>query len=112
MSDMTPEQAQAMLDQIERNPPRVCMAWCGNAKDDCPCYKNTVAVNALNEAAPDLARTYIAQAAAITRLRAKVEAAEKLAEAVEAQWAHDGEPTNADIARVLDALSAYEEAGK
>lgn len=34
-------------------------------------------------------------------------AADALADANEASWAHDGEPTLADIARILDALTAY-----
>lgn len=64
MSDMTPEKAQAMLDGINRPEP--------GQLDYC----------AIADAAPDLARTVIAQAAELTRLRAKVEAADKLAEVV------------------------------
>ncbi len=36
---------------------------------------------------------------------------EKLVEAVKAAWGHDGEPTNAEVAAILDALAAWE-AGK
>lgn len=54
MSDMiTAEEAGKLLEEVARNQPRVCVAWCGKAKDDCACYKSGVAVGALNEAAPD-----------------------------------------------------------
>ena len=64
-------------------------------------------------AAPDLARAYIAQAAELTRLRAKVDAADKLAEALrfyadlssEGPWHLPGEDCGK---RARAALSAYE----
>lgn len=64
MTDLTREQIEALLDGVTQNPPRVCVAWCGKAKDDCDCYKAGVAVNSLNDAAPDLARALIASDAA------------------------------------------------
>lgn len=65
MSDMiTPEQAGKLLDEVAQNQPRVCMAWCLKSAEDCFCYKASIARNALNDAAPDLARTVIALHAA------------------------------------------------
>ena len=59
MTDLTDDQVRALLDGVAQNPPRVCMAWCGKAKDDCDCNKAVVAVNALNDAASDLARALL-----------------------------------------------------
>lgn len=74
MTDLTDEAVKALLDGVAQNPPMVCVAWCGKAKDDCDCYKAGVAVNALNERAPDLAR-------ALLDARADAQAAAALAEA-------------------------------
>ena len=71
---ITREQVQKLLDEVAQNEPRVCMAWCGKAKDDCACYKAGVAVGALNEAAPDLARAYIDTHTALEAAQAEVAA--------------------------------------
>lgn len=75
MSDLiTVEEAGKLLDEVAQNQPRVCLAWCGKSKEDCLCYKAGIAANALNAAAPDLARTVIALHADRDRLQADYEA--------------------------------------
>ena len=141
MSDMTPEKAQALLDGATPVPLAVCEERTGwmtitglSFKIGAPLYATDLtredrvqrlADARLIAAAPDLARTVIAQAAEITRLRAKVEAAEKLAEAARERdgGTHDDDCKALRYAMssglcncgkdALDAaLSAYEEAGK
>ena len=61
MSDLiTAEEAGKLLDEVAQNQPRVCLRWCLKSAEDCLCYKAGIAANALNAAAPDLARTVIA----------------------------------------------------
>lgn len=95
MSDMTPEKARALLDGATPGPwlangepwnlivwspadNRICFMAHSNGLDE----DRDVATAELVAAAPDLARAYIAQAAELTRLRAQIEAADKLAEAM------------------------------
>lgn len=128
---MTPKKAQALLDAVDKNPPRICMAWCGKAKDECACYLHSVALEALNDAAPDLSRAYIeastesakfceinivsaamldTMGAELTRLQAKVAAADGLWQALDDSSFSDLE--SGDYRRVFAAFTAYEEAGK
>ena len=97
MSEMTPEKAQALLDYTEhsRHEP----------------FKSVMPMDM--KEANALARAYIAQAAELTRLRAKVEAADKLAEALKfyADLSHEGPwhlPSEDYGKRARSALAAYE----
>jgi len=128
MSDLTPDKAQALLagattgtwrlcpdtefdapaQQIVASGLDVATLWGGYLKGDGDA--------ALIAAAPDLARAYIAQAAELTRLRARVEAADKLAEAGSAMIDFHNGPAEAKrpdiwqrlLQRFAAALSAYE----
>ena len=76
MSEMTVEKAQALLDAFEAKP------VLGALDDGTPWILVPAASGAnadIHNHAPDIARAYIAQAAELTRFRAKVEAADKLA---------------------------------
>ena len=100
MSDdlITAEQAQALLDDS--------------------LYRVVASIGIYRQ----LANMVIAQADEITRLRAKVEAAEKLAEALrgikvkievsEVWWMDVPERGGFDVGEIENTLSAYEEAGK
>lgn len=100
MSDMTPEQAQALLDGI--------------AYGDATLQASMLTargLNAIEAAAPDLARTVIAQAAELTRLRAVETAADKLAEALRSKTVMDPDNSNSTWldAQARAALSTYRE---
>ena len=98
MSDMTPEQAQALLDGIAYGDETLAASML-----------TARGINAIEAAAPDLARAYIAQAAEITRLRAAIDDVVcgrgmfGLNPADDLKWALD---------HLAAALSAYKEAGK
>lgn len=87
MTDLiTAEEAQKLLDEVAQNPPRICMAWCGKAKEECDCYKAALPRDALNNAAPDLARTVIALHAQLADAQAaQAMVVERCAEFVERQ---------------------------
>lgn len=91
--------AQKLLEAVAQNQPRVCVAWCGKAADDCDCYKSGVAVGALNDAAPDLARALIAS-----------EAARKLAEERLAKAVELGKASIAEGAHAVDPAKAFDNA--
>lgn len=82
---ITKEQALELLSSIADNPPRVCVAWCGKAQDDCACFKAHVAREAVNGQAEDALQTVIALHERVERLE------EALIEAREAAhaFAHD-----------------------
>jgi hypothetical protein len=73
---MNRDEIEKLLEDVAQNQPRVCVAWCGKAKDDCACYKSGVAVGALNDAAPDLARTCLDLMARLEDAEARLAAAE------------------------------------
>lgn len=70
MTMITKEQALELLSSIADNPPRVCVAWCGKAKDDCACFKAHVAREAVNGQAEDALQTVIALHERVERLEA------------------------------------------
>ena len=136
-NSITPEKAQALLDAdngfvialdddndaylLPDGSPNNLLAL--PARDDDGSILNPVQwenMVARFNAAPDLARAYIAQAAEEARLRSKVEAAEKLAESGGAMIDFHNGPAEAKrpdiwqrlLQRFAAALSAYEEAGK
>jgi hypothetical protein len=69
-SMITKEQALELLSSIADNPPRVCVAWCGKAQDDCACFKAHVAREAVNGQAEDALQTVIALHERVERLEA------------------------------------------
>jgi hypothetical protein len=127
MSDMTPEKARAWIDALSDEGTRRCFAHCGEPDCECDAAARQVAwarmVLAKNSEA--LARAYIAQAAELTRLRAQIEAADKLVGVLRQMakgWSNALEleiiaERHRGSARILQgnaerALSAYEDARK
>lgn len=68
MTMITKEQALELLSSIADNPPRVCVAWCGKAQDDCACFKAGGAREAVNGQAEDALQAVIALHERVERL--------------------------------------------